>query len=268
MNTSGDELQELRRLVGELTARVFRLERALNLPSGVAAEVPRTHAPSPPSSAAEPKPAPPAMPSIPPRPASVVSGKQSSADLESRIGSHWLNRIGIAAVLIGVSYFLKFAFDNNWIGPAGRVAIGLLAGIAIVVWSEKFRHRGYVIFSYSLKAVGIGVLYLSLYAAFQVYSLIPGSVAFTMMFAVTAATALMAWTQDAEILAAFALVGGFSHASAALHWPESRSCAVHLRCPPRRRRARAGHPETVAAPVAFELRRHAAPLCRLVLQLL
>jgi uncharacterized membrane protein len=210
VSTSGDELQELRRLVGELTARVFRIERALNLPSGVAAEAPRTQAPSPPSSAAEPKPVPPAMPSIPPRPASAASRKKSSADLESRIGSHWLNRVGIAAVLIGVSYFLKFAFDNNWIGPAGRVAIELLAGIAIVVWSEKFRHRGYVIFSYSLKAVGIGVLYLSLYAAFQVYSLIPGSVAFTMMFAVTAATALMAWTQDAEILAAFALVGGFT----------------------------------------------------------
>lgn len=133
-----------------------------------------------------------------------------SADLESRIGSHWLNRIGITAVLIGVSYFLKFAFDNNWIGPSGRVAIGLLAGIAVVVWSENFRHRGYVIFSYSLKAVGIGVLYLSLYAAFQIYSLVPGSVAFLTMFAVTAATAVMAWTQDAEILAAFALIGGFS----------------------------------------------------------
>jgi uncharacterized membrane protein len=61
-----------------------------------------------------------------------------------------------------------------------------------------------------LKAVGIGVLYLSLYAAFQVYSLVTGGVAFTMMFVVTAATALMAWAQDAEILAAFALVGGFA----------------------------------------------------------
>lgn len=211
MDTSGDELQELRRLVRELTARVFRIERALNLPSGGAAEAPRPQA-SPPPAASSPelKPAAPAMPIIPPRPAPVSSGKQSSGDLESRIGSHWLNRIGIAAVLIGVSYFLKFAFDNNWIGPAGRVAIGLLAGIAIVVWSENFRHRGYRIFSYSLKAVGIGVLYLSLYAAFQVYNLVPGGVAFTMMFAVTAATALMAWTQDAEILAAFALIGGFS----------------------------------------------------------
>ena len=111
-------------------------------------------------------------------------------------------------MLIGVSYFLKFAFDNNWIGPAGHVSVGLLAGIAVVVWSERFRGRGFKVFSYSLKAVGIGVLYLSLWAAFQVYSLVPSGVAFVAMLAVTAATAAMALTQDAEILAAFALTGG------------------------------------------------------------
>jgi uncharacterized membrane protein len=207
VDPSGSELQELRRLLGELTARVFRIEQALNLQPGVAAEAPsRGQIPALPPPQAEPKAT---TPIIPSSPAAISPANQSSPDLESRIGSHWLNRIGITAVLIGVSYFLKFAFDNNWIGPAGRVAIGLVAGIAIVVWSENFRHRGYRIFSYSLKAVGIGVLYLSLYAAFQVYSLVPGGVAFMMMFAVTASTAVMAWTQDAEILAAFALIGGF-----------------------------------------------------------
>jgi len=113
-------------------------------------------------------------------------------------------------VLIGVSYFLKYAFDNNWIGPTGRVAIGLLAGIGVVVWSERFRQRGYRVFSYSLKAVGIGVLYLSLWAAFQVYQLIPSGVAFVAMFFVTASTVALSLSQDAEILAAFALTGGFA----------------------------------------------------------
>jgi uncharacterized membrane protein len=209
VNSSGGELQELRQLLGELTARVFRLERALNMQPLPPAEA-RPVTPTPALPASEPKPPAPMMPGIPPKLAPVLPAKQNSTDLESRIGSHWLNRIGIAAVLTGVSYFLKFAFDNNWIGPTGRVAIGMLAGIAIVVWSESFRHRGYRIFSYSLKAVGIGILYLSLYAAFQVYSLVPSSVAFVMMLAVTSATAVMAWTQDAEILAAFALVGGFT----------------------------------------------------------
>jgi len=135
---------------------------------------------------------------------------QPDPDLESRIGSHWLNRIGIAALLIGIAYFLKFAFDNNWIGPAGRVTIGLLAGIAMMAWSERFRAKGYQAFSYSLKAVGVGAMYLSLWAAFQVYALVPSSAAFVMMLAVTAATAAMAWAQGAQILAAFALTGGFS----------------------------------------------------------
>jgi uncharacterized membrane protein len=135
---------------------------------------------------------------------------QPDTDLESRIGSHWLNRIGIAALLIGISYFLKFAFDNNWIGPAGRVSIGLLAGIAVVIWSERFRTHGYKAFSYSLKAVGFGTLYLSVWAAFHVYTLIPSRVAFAMMLAVTAGAAAMALAQDAQILAAFALTGGFT----------------------------------------------------------
>jgi uncharacterized membrane protein len=206
VDPSASELQELRRLVAELTARVFRIEQTLNLPLRATTEAPPLPQPSSPSPAELKT----TVPFVSPTQAVVSRASPGKPDLESRIGSHWLNRIGITAVLIGVSYFLKFAFDNNWIGPAGRVAIGLLAGIAIVIWSEKFRHRGYVVFSYSLKAVGIGVLYLSLYAAFQVYSLVPGGVAFSMMFAVTAATAVMAWTQDAEILAAFALIGGFS----------------------------------------------------------
>ena len=210
MDTSSSELQELRRLVGELTARVYRLEQALNLRPGLPQPASAGQTPPPTAPPAPPAPPYPIVADIPSRQTQAPSAKTGGADLESRIGSHWLNRIGIAAVLIGVSYFLKFAFDNNWIGPAGRVTIGLLAGIAIVVWSENFRRRGYLIFSYSLKAVGIGVLYLSLYAAFQVYSLVTGGVAFTMMFVVTAATALMAWAQDAEILAAFALVGGFA----------------------------------------------------------
>ena len=151
----------------------------------------------------------PSLPHIPKTPLSSYPEAPES-NLESRIGSHWLNRIGIAAVLIGVAYFLKYAFDSGWIGPTGRVAIGVLAGIGVVLWSERFRSRGYRIFSYSLKAVGIGTLYLSLWAAFQVYHLMPSEAVFACMFAVTAATCVMAITQDAEILAVFAIAGGFS----------------------------------------------------------
>ena len=215
MNPEANELEALRSLVRQLAQRVEALEQRLDKP--------RQAVPSPPSLAAATAPVEPTrtissfsseVTSVPPPPAPPRPPKfhreAPSQDLESRIGSHWLNRIGITAVLIGVSYFLKYAFDNNWIGASGRIGIGLLAGIAIVAWSERFRSRGYRAFSYSLKAVGIGALYLSLWAAFQLYNLIPGGIAFAAMLVVTASTAVLAVVQDSEILAAFALTGGFS----------------------------------------------------------
>ncbi len=200
MAEEGD-LEKVRAALEQLHARVARLEQALGM-DATSLPAQRVSEPAP-----ERRDAPPWFAHISPQ-------KEPRADtgqnLESRIGSQWFNRIGIVAVLIGVALFLKYAFQNNWIGPVGRVSVGLLAGIAIVIWSELFRRHGHRGFSYSLKAVGIGTLYLSLWAAFQVYQLIPANAAFAAMIVVTAATSVLALAHEAEILAALALVGGFA----------------------------------------------------------
>ena len=71
------------------------------------------------------------------------------------------------------------------------------------------RRRGFAGFSYSLKAVGAGALYLSLWASFALYSLVPAAVAFCGMVLVTVAMAALAVWQSAEVLAGLALAGGF-----------------------------------------------------------
>jgi uncharacterized membrane protein len=228
MADSPDELQALRAQVAALTARIYQLEQV----SGISAEpkpqpapptqqrpsVPTIGSTLQPSLSSQPgagsrppkAPAPSSTPFTQPKVILQSTFTKQDADLEKTIGQFWLNRIGIVALLVGVSYFLKYAFENNWIGPAGRIAIGLLAGIGLIVWSEKFRSRGHAAFSYSLKAAGIGTLYLSLWGAFQVYHLIPAAAAFGAMVIVTAATIVLALTQDAELLASFALAGGFA----------------------------------------------------------
>jgi uncharacterized membrane protein len=227
-----DELEALRAQVASLTARVHRLEQSAGIETQFSGTTAAATPPPPPpitrppaeearirvlreEAERGPVPPPPPMPHIPARPAVAApklapSAQRSSEDLEGTIGKLWLNRIGIIAILIGVAYFLKYAFDSGWIGPGGRVAIGLIAGIAVVVWSESFRRKGSVAFSYSLKAVGIGILYLSLWAASQYFHLVPASVAFVAMILVTASTITLALTQDAEILAVYAMIGGFS----------------------------------------------------------
>jgi uncharacterized membrane protein len=224
------EIDDLKLQIAALTARVYDLERRTGVASDLRQQtIPAEHAHTqpptltgaklqPPSAAVVSHPLPGASTPLPqtPRPPlrlSMPSGSGTShadTDLEKKIGGYWLNRIGIVAMLIGVSYFLKFAFDNNWVGPGGRIAIGLLVGIGLVLWSERFRGKGYAAFSYSLKAVGIGTLYLSLWGAFQIYHLIPSGVAFVAMAIVTSATIALALSQDAELLATFALIGGFA----------------------------------------------------------
>ena len=121
----------------------------------------------------------------------------------------WINRIGILAILAGVAYFIQYAFQNNWIGEQGRVAIGVVAAIVLLLWSERFRRKGYAPFSYSLKAVGIGILYLSFWAASSYFHFVPVEASFVAMSLVTAFTVFLAIQQNAEILVLYAMIGGF-----------------------------------------------------------
>src|ERR1700674_2454928 len=223
MGSPENEIDALKKQIAALTGRVYQLEQKTGEGLGERSELnpqaqPQTAAPPPagtmfqtPQGQTVPGMRPAGqmreaqLPSIP-----LAASTRAGGDFEKRIGEYWLNRIGIIAMLIGVSYFLKYAFDNNWIGASGRIAIGLLAGIGLILWSEGFRARGHKAFSYSLKAVGIGTLYLSLWGAFQVYHLISATAAFLAMAVVTAATIVMALAEDAELLASFALIGGFA----------------------------------------------------------
>jgi uncharacterized membrane protein len=214
----------LEQQVARLTQRVYRLEELLRRRGLVTGQIPDqiTDQPDAPMPAAAgsavqtPPPRPEAPPSQAWAPTSVAppqfpqqQSEVSDHSLESRIGSQWFNRIGILAVLIGMAWFLKFAIDNHWIGPAGRVLIGIVAGAGLIAWSERFRARGFAAFSYSLKAVGSGILYLSLWAAFSLFHLIPSSIAFIAMLLVTAFNGFMAWSQDSELLVLYAIIGGY-----------------------------------------------------------
>jgi uncharacterized membrane protein len=204
-----DDLETLKAQVASLTARIHLLEQRLGVTAPPGSQPVRPVL----TESQKPVSPPVAPPAIPPRPAVTppIAAKPKT-DLEKRIGQYWLNRIGIVAVLIGISYFLKWAFDNNLIGPAGRVLIGIVAGIGMVLWSERFRTRGHAPFSYSLKALGIGTLYLSFWGAAQYFNppVISVEVAFVAMVVVTASTITMALAQNTQLLVAFALIGGFS----------------------------------------------------------
>lgn len=128
--------------------------------------------------------------------------------MESEIGIKWFGRIGIFALVLGISFFLKYAFDNDWIGETGRVIMGILAGLALVILGDRLREK-YIQYASILTGGGIAVLYLSIYAAYAYYDLIDQMIAFAAMSAVTFAAGVLAIYYNKAGLAAFAVFGGF-----------------------------------------------------------
>jgi uncharacterized membrane protein len=189
---------EVRSRLATLEERLTAIERQLGI---AAVPTPPPIPPAPPPVIAPSQPAPPPVSSTPPAAARPT--------MENRIGAHWLNRIGIAALLVGAAFFLKYAFENEWIGPAARVGIGIACGAALLVWSDRFHVRGHRLFAHSLEVVAVGVLYLSIWAASETYGLVGNGTAFTAMIVVSASLVALAIRHRSEFLAGLALTGGY-----------------------------------------------------------
>jgi uncharacterized membrane protein len=191
---------DIRKIKVQLAKLETRISPATEPPR--AGEAGRPGAPEP----AEPASAPPSSP----EPARRVAGQDKfRLNLEELIGGNWLNRIGIVAVIFAIAFFLKYAFDNQWIGETGRVMIGLIAGLIFIGLGWRYENRGYRYFSQGLTGGGIGILYLSIYAAFGFYHLIPQGAAFGFMILVTAASVVLAVWYNALPIAMLASLGGF-----------------------------------------------------------
>ena len=129
--------------------------------------------------------------------------------LESRIGGRWLLYIGTAALVIGIGFFVKYAFDNDWIGETGRVLIGAAIGLAMILGGHRIARRGYPLYGQIVAGGGFAALYISVFAALAFYGLIGRPAAFGLMVLVTAGAALAADAHRSLGLALFAAAGGF-----------------------------------------------------------
>jgi uncharacterized membrane protein len=162
-------------------------------------------------------------PSSPPEPEFIfeeVEGRASTSTfapgpppgetLENALGTRWIGRIGMVAVVFGIAFFLKYTFDNNLIGPTGRVILGLVAGLFFLCCGEWLRCRKKMPgFAQVLSGGGIAILYFALYAAYAFYHLVPIVLAFAAFIAVTTTGMTLAVRTLAVSLAALGLLGGF-----------------------------------------------------------
>lgn len=128
---------------------------------------------------------------------------------ETALGLTWANRAGALTLILGTAFFFKYAVDNAWIGPTGRVLLGLLAGAALVMWSERLRGRGHQLYSQGVAGAGVTVFYLAFWAAHSLYQLVPAWLSFAALAADTVLAGALAVRHGAPALAALGLLGGY-----------------------------------------------------------
>jgi uncharacterized membrane protein len=148
-------------------------------------------------------------PMVEPAPPPLPNVSTPHEHLELIIGRTWLGWIAIILILGATVFFLKYAFENRWIGELGRVTLGVVAGFILVLAGHERHRKGWRYLSQVLTAGGITVLYLAVYGAFGYYHLIDQRSAFVFLAIIVAEAHLLALAYDAPSIAVMALAGGF-----------------------------------------------------------
>lgn len=128
--------------------------------------------------------------------------------LEKQIGGSWVTWAGILFVLMALGYFLKYAFDMQWLTPLARVVLGAAFGCSLYAAGLAALQRGYRR-AYGLTFLGFGlaVVYTSVGAAYFSLDLLNPAMGLLVMTGVTAVAVWSAWQHDNEALGALALLG-------------------------------------------------------------
>ncbi len=135
--------------------------------------------------------------------------KQNNPDVEKFIGENLINKIGILILVLGISFFVKYAIDKDWINEPARVGIGILCGGILLGVAHRLRHQ-YKAFSSVFVAGAIAVFYLTIGIAFHDYHLFSQTTAFILMVLITVFSAFVAIVYDRQELIILSTLGGFA----------------------------------------------------------
>jgi len=228
---SSNKFKQLQRQIESLRKQLAAATKQAAQPGPAENEAIITAAPpepefSPPSPIVETSAEPvPAASNMPPLTASVTPDPGPRAknpvdhfeDLVRRIGnavtSYFTDgnifvRIGILILFFGIAFLLKYAAEHSRIPLEFRFIGAALGGLALLAFGWRLRRRK-AVYGLLLQGGGIGVIYITIFAAFRLAELLPPALTFALLVLFSAFTVALALLQDSKALAIFAVLGGF-----------------------------------------------------------
>jgi len=119
-----------------------------------------------------------------------------------------LVKTGVILLFFGVAFLLKYAVERQHLPIEARLVAAAAGGLALLItgWRLRFRRPDYAL---SLQGGGLGILYLTVFAAFRLYNLLPSLPTLIVLAAMAALSAVLALRQHSQTLAILAVTGGF-----------------------------------------------------------
>jgi uncharacterized membrane protein len=198
-------------VTGESAARIAESTPAMSAAASDSAAEPSSVRTAPIVSQPPARAAPPPVPRVPISDRLPLSASAPPAapapSLEERLGGRLPVWIGSVALALAGAFLVKYSFDQGWLSPAVRVALGVAFGVALVAVGEQLQARWPRIAA-GLPAAGIADLFACFLAATNLYHLIPPAVGFGLM-ALTAVAGVILALRHGPIVALIGLLGGF-----------------------------------------------------------
>jgi len=123
-------------------------------------------------------------------------------------GGNTLVRVGVIVLFFGVAFLLRYMAEHTHVPIEVRLTGVALASIALIVlgWRLRATRGGYAL---ALQGGGIGILYLIVFAALRLYSILPAAIAFPILVLIAIISATLAVLQNSQSFALLAVSGGF-----------------------------------------------------------
>ncbi|MEO8587224.1 MAG: DUF2339 domain-containing protein [Acidobacteriota bacterium] len=143
--------------------------------------------------------------------ASVGEGAEKSpVDWEGFVGVKLFSWTAGIFLTLGAIFFLRYSIERGWLSPPIQMAIGLLAGLSILVVCELKAAQRYAVTATALAAAGLAILFATFYAAHARWDLLGLLPAFVALALVAALAVALSVRHDSAFIAGLGLLGGFA----------------------------------------------------------
>ncbi|EGH20039.1 hypothetical protein PSYMO_00485, partial [Pseudomonas amygdali pv. mori str. 301020] len=125
------------------------------------------------------------------------------------LGGNTVLRVGVVVLFLGLAFLLRYAPEGMVVPIEARYAAVAASALALLGlgWWLRLRNGPYALM---LQGAGVGVLYLTVFAAMKLHTLLDPAAGFVLLVAITAFSAILALTQNALALACAGALGGFA----------------------------------------------------------